>query len=124
MGDRIRYRSGGWHDRYFADPTDAKWMTWGRHFNYTGLDQGKVKAGRHAVIEETGVPQDSPVIVEIFLIQCPADPLGCSALHLTFDVTRMNRFANILRHRGAQNINLARIGIDFHVNHRRGEGRS
>src|SRR6266849_10688927 len=122
MGDRIG-NCGQWrHNRNLADATNAEWMARCRHFNNASLDQREVEAGRHSVIKQAAVTQNALVVVKVLLVQRPADPMGSATLHLTFDVARMNRFANVLRHRGAQNFNLARVGIDFHVDEGSSEG--
>src|SRR5215469_16090518 len=90
-------------------------MTGIRYFHYDRFDHRQVKARGHAIVEQSCVPQDPTVVVEILLVEAPSDPLRRSALHLALYVARMNRLAGILGDRAAEHLDFARIGINFDV---------
>src|SRR5690606_27673190 len=71
--------------------------------------------GRHAVIEEAGVHHAAVVVVVVLLVQRPADALDGAALDLPFDVRRVNRGADILHSRIAEDGDLAGVGVDFNI---------
>src|SRR5216683_3293875 len=79
------------------------------------LDHRQVETRRHPVIEKARVTQDALFVVEIFLVQGPSDSLSHTALHLPFDVARMDGAPRVLRYRGAQYLHLARILVDLDV---------
>ena len=64
------------------------------------------------------------VVVDVFLVKRPAQTLRGAALHLAFDVARMNRLAGVLRNGAAQDLDFAGIGIDFDIDQQAGKGRS
>src|SRR5215469_16349783 len=115
MRDRIGYR-GKWRDnRDLTYTTDADRMARSRHLNDTCFDQREIEAGRHSIIEEASVPQNPSIVVKVLLVQRPANSLRCSTLHLTFNVTRMNRLADVLGDGCSEDLNLGGIRIDFDV---------
>src|SRR6266852_4563708 len=87
-----------------------------RHLDNYRLDHRQVETRRHPVIEKARVTQDALFVVEIFLVQGPSDSLSHTALHLPFDVARMDGAPGVLRYRGAQYLHLARILVDLDVN--------
>src|SRR5690349_24673401 len=91
-------------------------------FDDKRLDHGEVQAGRHAIVEQPGVPQNAVLVVKVFLAQGPADALGYRSLHLAFDVTRMKGTADILDDRASENTDLSGFGVDFDVHAHGGEG--
>jgi hypothetical protein len=82
-----------------------------------------VEAGRHAIIQQTRVEQVPLLVIDVLFVQSPAHPLRHAALHLSLDIARMNRRANVLHRRVAQNLHLAGLGVNFHVHDVRGKGR-
>src|SRR5258708_25107893 len=89
-----------------------------------GFDHRQVEAGGHAIVEKSGVTQRALVVVKIFFVERPSESLRGAALHLTFDVARMNRLAGILRNGASENLDFAGVGIDFDVDERRRESGS
>src|ERR1700722_2057333 len=112
------------HDRHFADAAYAQGMTGVGFLDDDGFDHRQVEAGRHAVVEESGVTQRALVVVKIFFVERPAETLRGAALHLAFDVARMNRLARILRDGASEDLYFAGVGIDLDVNAGRRESRS
>src|SRR6266566_9960743 len=88
------------------------------------FDHRQVETGRHPVVEESAVTQRTLVVVEVFLVERPAEALHRSTLHLTLDVARMNRLAGILRDGDSEQMNFAGIGIDFDIDARGRESRA
>src|SRR5437764_1499051 len=65
--------------------------------------------------QETRVIEAPVLVVDVFLVERPADPLGHAALDLAFDIARVDGAADIL-HRGvAQDLDLPRLLVDFDV---------
>ena len=85
------------------------------------IDHWQVQGRWHTVVEQTGVEKVALVVVDVLFIDCPADALCDTSLHLSFDIGGMDCLANVLGNRVAQNRDLARIGIDFNVDALRGE---
>ena len=72
---------------------------------------------RHPVVQERRV-QHLPRLVEIVLfVQRPADPLHGAPLQLPLHVARMHRLAHILQRGIAQNVHLARLRVNLHVDY-------
>src|SRR5262249_35206232 len=83
-----------------------------------------VRRDRHAVIEEARILQPSLVVVDVLLVERPADALGHAALHLALDIARMDRSPHVL-HRGvAQYFDVAGLLIDLDVADVRAEART
>ena len=92
-----------------------------RDFHNNRVDHWEVEAGGDAVIQIGRVPHHALVVVEVFFVETPADPLDSAALDLSFDVGGMNRGADGLSGRVAENFDLAGVGVDFDVNDVGGE---
>ena len=110
------------HDRHLADAAHAVGMAGIRHLDHHRVDHRQVEAGRHPVVEEAGVGHLALVVVDVLLVQRPADALHGPALHLPLDVAGMDRLADVLNGGVAQDGHLARLGIDLDVDDVRGEG--
>ena len=93
------------------------------HFDDDGFDVRQVGRHRDAVVQEAGVRKTAVIVVDVFLVEGPADTLGDTALHLAFDIARMDRLAGVLRHDEAQHRDLAGVGIDLDIAEGRGEAR-
>src|SRR5262245_36349658 len=111
----VRERRQWRDDDDFANATDAERVARIRHFDDDRLDGGYVEGRGHAVIEEAGVEQAALLVVDELFVECPADALGGAALHLTFDVARVDGGAGIDDRGVAQHGDLAGFRIDFHV---------
>ena len=96
-------------------------MTRVGHLNQHGIDHRQIERRRHAVVEEAGVGHDALFVVDVLLIEGPADALHGAALHLPLHIARMNRLADILHGGVAQNRDLACLRIDLHVDNVRRE---
>ena len=105
----------------FADTTDAKGLLLAGYLDDDGIDHGKVEAGRHPVVEEGGVHHHAVVAHVILFVQRPSDALGAATLHLALDVARVNGFARVLNDGEPQDVDLAGVGIDLHVDDVSGE---
>ena len=88
------------------------------------FDHRQIQAGRHAIIEQAKIAQVALAVVDVFLVERPSEPLCASALHLTFDVARMNCPAGVLGDGAAQNLTLAGIRIHFDIDQGYGKGRA
>src|SRR5262249_1754002 len=120
--DRIGQGRRGWNDRSLADPSHAQRMSRVGNLHDRGLDQWQVEGGRHPVIEQSGVTQYALVIVKVFFVEAPADSLRGAALHLPFNVARVDRLADVLCDGAPQDLNLAGIRIDFDIDQGSREG--
>ena len=87
------------------------------------IDHRQIGADRNPVVEESGVLHLTLVVVDVFLVEGPADTLRGPALELTFDIGRMNRLAGILQHRVAQDIDLAGLRIHLDIDDMGAEAR-
>src|SRR5258705_1494902 len=111
LGDRGHHR----HQRYFADPLHALRMLRVRHFDHYRVEHRQGRTNRHAIVEEAGVIDLAVLVVDVFLVQRPADPLRNAALHLALDIARMDGAADVL-HRGvADDAHDPEFGIDLDV---------
>src|SRR5207302_1609679 len=70
---------------------------------------------RDAVIEEAGVIEPAVLVVDVFLVERPADPLGDAALDLALDIRGVDGAADILDRGVAQDLDLPRLLVDFDV---------
>ena len=68
-----------------------------------------------AVVEKARIIQPTLLVVDVFLVERPADALGHAALNLAFDITRMDRSADILRRGVAQHRDMPGLGIDLDI---------
>ena len=75
-----------------------------------------------AFVEEAGVVQPAARVVDVLLVQRPADALRGAALVLAFDIGRIHRLAGILDDGVAQNFGRSGFGIDLDIANVRGEG--
>src|SRR5438132_1148340 len=57
------------------------------------MEEGR--ASRHAVVEERGVHHPAGPVVDVFLVQRPADALGRTTLHLALDIAGVDRVADV-----------------------------
>ena len=89
------------HDRDLTDAACAKRMPWIRHLDQDRVDHRQVGANRYAVVEEAWVLQAAVLVVDVFLIERPADALRHTALHLALNIRGMYRPAHILDRRVA-----------------------
>ncbi len=79
------------------------------------LDHRHVGGDRHAVVEEAGNVEPAIPVIDVFLVQGPADALRDAALDLAFDIGGVDRAANILRGDNAQDRDLAGLGVDLDI---------
>ena len=79
------------------------------------VDHGQVQRRRHPVIQETAVQHDAFVVVYVLFIERPADALDYAALDLAFDVGGVDRFAGVLHGGIAQDLHLAGVRVDLHI---------
>ena len=87
-----------------------------RHFDQHAFDRHhQIGCDWHPVIEKTRIAQVAVLVVDVFLVERPADALHDAAMDLAFDVGRMYRAANVLRADPAQNLYRTCIRIDLDV---------
>jgi hypothetical protein len=86
IGDRRHWR----HDRHLADAAGAERVPRVRVLDHDRLDHRQVGGDRHAVIEEARVIEPAVLVVDVFLVERPADPLLDAALDLALDIARVN----------------------------------
>ena len=84
-------------DRHLADAAHAVGMRRIGHLDQDGLDHRQVGGDRHAVVEEARILELALGVVDVLLVQRPADALHGAALELALDVGRMDRRADVLR---------------------------
>ncbi len=76
---------------------------------------GRSSGDRHAVIQEAWILQLAVGVVDVFLVQRPADALHRTTLILALDVIWMDRLAGVLYGQITQHRGLAGFGIDFDI---------
>ena len=86
-----------------------------RHLYDDCVYHRQIQGCRHAIVKETRVCHLAFGIVDVFLVQCPADALHNAALDLPLNVTRMDGFASILRCGVAKNLHLAGILVYLQI---------
>src|SRR5215510_7950194 len=111
IGDRRH----GWDNGYLADAPQAERMprVWDLHDHR--FDHGQVQARWHAIVKEAGVEHLALVIEDVLLVERPTDALDNPTLDLPFHVTRMDSFTSILESGITQDLGLAGLGVDFHI---------
>src|SRR3546814_2558437 len=67
-----------------------------RHFDYDRIDHGHVRSDGHPIIEESRIIEPAVLVVDVSLIERPADALRHAALDLTLDIVRVDSPADIL----------------------------
>ena len=85
------------------------------HLDHDGLDHRQVAGDRHAVVEEARVIELAVGVEDALLVDGPADALGDAALDLALDVAWMDRPADVLERRVADDLHPAGLGVDLHV---------
>ena len=109
-------------DGHLAHAADAVGVAGVRHLDDLGVDHGEVEAGGHAVVEEAGVRHGAVLLPHVLLAERPADALDGAALHLPLDVAGVDGGAGVLDGGEAEDIDLARLGVDLDVDDVAGEG--
>src|SRR5258708_38167303 len=109
--------NGGHHrdQRHFADALDALRVFRVRHLDHDGVDHRQVRTHRHAVVEEAGVIDLALLVVDVFLVQRPADALADPALQLAFDIGGMYGAADVLDRGVADHADDAEFDIDLDI---------
>jgi hypothetical protein len=79
------------------------------------VDHRHVRGDRAAVVEEARIIHAAPLVVDVFLAECPADALGHAALDLALDIAGVDGAAGILRCRVAQDLDVPGLGIDLDI---------
>jgi hypothetical protein len=113
--DRVGDRRHRRHDVDFADALGAVGVRRVRDLDEDRLDHRHVGRDRHPVVEEAGVVEPAIAIVDVFLVERPADALRDAALDLALDIGGVDRLADILRCDKAQDRHLAGLGIDLDI---------
>src|SRR5215471_1609388 len=103
------------HDRYFTNTAGAKWVPRVGHLDHDCVNHRHVRGDRHAIVEEARIFEPSVLVVDVFLAERPANPLGHAALHLAFDIGRMDRAADILDRDIAQDLDVAGLLVDLDI---------
>src|SRR5438067_2344203 len=91
------------------------------HLNNVSFDQWQVEAGRYAIIKKAGVPHTTLLVIEIFLVESPSEPLRGATLHLPLDIAGMQRLADVLGYAGSQDLNFAGLRIKFEIHQTAGK---
>src|SRR5207248_8696627 len=73
------------------------------------------RGNRHAVVEEAWIFEAAVLVVDIFLVERPANALGDPALHLAFDIAGVDRAADILDRRVPQDLDVAGLAVDLDI---------
>ena len=106
VADRVADGGQRRDDGRLAAAPDAVGVVRIGHLDNLRVDHRQVGRHGYAVVEKPGIVQHAVVVVDVLLVQRPADPLDRASLHLTLDVVGVDRGAGILdggeaRHRGA-----------------------
>ena len=75
----------------------------------------QVEAGRDPIVEIAGIVEMPVFAVVVLLVEGPADALGRTALHLALDIGRVNGATGVLDDGEAQDLDLARLGVDLDI---------
>ena len=79
------------------------------------IDQWQVGRDRHAIIKKPRVIETALLVVDVLLVERPADPLGDAALDLALYRAGMDGAADILRRGVAEHLHMSGLGIDFDI---------
>jgi len=85
------------------------------HLDDLGVDHRHVGRHRHAVVEVSRVFEAPLLVVDVFLVERPADALRDPALDLPLDIGGVDRLADVLGRDKAQDRHLAGFGVDLDV---------
>jgi len=96
-------------------PPGAEGVARVRVFYHHGVNHRHVGGHRHAVVEKARIFEPPLLVVDVFLIQRPADPLGHPALDLALDIGGVDRAADILHGRIAQDFDVAGFLVDLDI---------
>ena len=121
--DRIRHDRQSRHDRGLPHAAHAVRVERIRHLDDLGVDHWHVRRHRHPVVQEAGVLHDAVVVVDVFLVERPADSLHGTALYLALHVGRVDGPSRVLNRGEAQHVDLAGLGVDHGVGEVAGERR-
>ena len=72
-------------------PAHAERMARVRHLDDHRVDHRQVGGDRHAIVEEARILQPAVLVVDVFLVERPADALRGAALDLALDIARVDR---------------------------------
>src|SRR5947207_139006 len=90
-------------------------MAWVRVLDHHRFDHRQIGGDRDPVIEEAGVIETPVLVVDVFLVERPPDPLRDAALDLALDIARVNGAADVLHRSVAQYLDLPRLRVDLDV---------
>ena len=86
-----------------------------RHLDHHVVEHRHVGTDRHPVVEEARIIDLAVLVVDVFLVQRPADALYGTALHLALDISRVDRFPDILERRVPDHPDDPELHIDLDV---------
>jgi len=109
------------HERHLADPAHALRMLRVRHLDHDRVEHRQVRADGHAIIEEARIIHLAILVVDVFLVERPADTLGNAALHLALHIGGVDRAADILERRVAHDPHDTEFDIHLDIADVRGE---
>ena len=124
MADRVADRRQGRDDGRLAAASYAVRVGRVGHLDDLCVDHRQIRGDRDAVVQKSGVLEHAVAVVDVLLVQRPADALDGSALHLTFNVVWMDGLAGVLDRREAVHGGAAGLPIDLDVRHVHGERRA
>src|ERR1700742_2585897 len=94
--DRIAHGSHRRDDLDLAHAAGAKRVAGGGDFHQSRLYHRQIGRDRAAIVEEARIVHLAVLIVDVLLVQGPADALHGTALDLAFHVTRVDGTADVL----------------------------
>src|SRR5262249_1182851 len=115
--DGIRNGCRGWYDGDLPDRADTVGMVIRRLFDDIGRNAWDVQAGGHTVIEQVGILQYALIVKGVSLGQSPAKALGGPALHLPFDLVRIDTKTHVLKRRVPENGDGASVAVHLNIGH-------
>ena len=86
-----------------------------RYLDQDRIDHRQIGSDRHAVVEVSRVFEAPLLVVDVFLVERPADALRHATLDLALDIGGMDRAADILHGGVAQDLDVAGFAIDLDV---------
>ena len=88
-------------------------------FHHNRINCRQIGGNWDTIVEEAGIIQPTVLVVNVFLVQRPADALRHAALDLTFHVGGMYCPADILARSKAQDFDMTRVRVDLDIDHMR-----
>ena len=120
----VGYRGCTSGDGGFADTTGTEGAEGGFVVDHDHFDIGQGFAAGEAIVHEAGSQQLTVIVINHCFVQGPTEPLGHTAMDLTFDQQGVEGKTNVLDGEVLEGRDMAGVGIDMDFDEVGDEARS